>query len=280
MLTLAPEAMSWIEMESNKNSKSKALFERILNRLNDPDRDEAREIAERRRQEEQHKKDTELAIQQLIEDNARKRMAQVKVERTTPNGLAEAGIPKLYQDITFSTVAKRGIPEGIKENYEKVRTYVRLQEENIKQGTGLFMTGCCGTMKTTLAVCIMRACFAKGIDAEMICMDTFFSDLLHHKEHYRDEIGKTIAHIERVPMLVLDDLGSEPYSSKYVLGIIERVLSKRFVEKLPTIITSNKSVLDMLENYPERIIDRIKGSMDVMLFQCDSLRPERQICQG
>ena len=92
MLTLAPEAMSWIEMESNKNSKSKALFERILNRLNDPDRDEAREIAERRRQEEQHKKDTELAIQQLKEDNARKRMAQVKVERTTPNGLAEAGI--------------------------------------------------------------------------------------------------------------------------------------------------------------------------------------------
>lgn len=69
----------------------------------------------------------------------------------------------------------------------------------------------------------------------------------------------------RAPILVLDDLGSEETTSA-VKSCINYVISARYDELLPTIITCNLSIPDFVAMYGDRVMDRI--AQDGIIVPC------------
>lgn len=69
-----------------------------------------------------------------------------------------AGIGKRYQGITFESIERRGLPPDwdIRQNYKAVKAYADDIRQNVKRGYGLILAGNYGTLKTTMAVAVMR----------------------------------------------------------------------------------------------------------------------------
>jgi DNA replication protein DnaC len=78
--------------------------------------------------------------------------------------------------------------------------------------------------------------------------------------------------LREIPLLVLDDLGAE-YSEGWVLTKVDAIIAERYNRCLPVIITTNMSTEQMREIYAERVIDRLRSTMQVVTFSGQSLRP-------
>ena len=89
------------------------------------------------------------------------------------------GIPKRYRNVTMEYIVNRGVPEQSKQNVADVQRYIDKLDDNLQNGNGMVMRGNVGTMKTTLAIAIMRAVIDKGRNAYFIpmanLMDRLFS---------------------------------------------------------------------------------------------------------
>jgi len=143
---------------------------------------------------------------------------------------------------------------------------------------GLLMCGLPGNGKSTL----MKAVAA---------LINFF-DL---KNDYGDHIGvstydaREITHINRsnydsfkrvcnLPMLAIDDLGLEPtevldYGN--VLSPVIDLLTVRYNEQLPTLVTTNLTGKDIRTKYGDRIADRFNEMMQVIIFNNPSYRGQK-----
>ncbi len=77
------------------------------------------------------------------------------------------------------------------------------------------------------------------------------------------------------PILAVDDLGTEPISIKVfgneILPLVD-LLSARYDQMLPTIITTNLGPEKITERYGERIADRIREMAEVIQFSGPSFR--------
>ena len=115
-------------------------------------------------------------LQKLLVDIARKRSAltqrpsgasgptrspagiDAREQEKHIKALEFAGIGKRYQGITFESIERRGLPPDwdIRQNYKAVKAYADDIQQNVKRGYGLILAGNYGTLKTTMAVAVMR----------------------------------------------------------------------------------------------------------------------------
>jgi hypothetical protein len=74
---------------------------------------------------------------------------------------------------------------------------------------------------------------------------------------------------KRVPFVVIDDLGTEDATAK-AKSLVNYIVSHRYDEQLPTVITTNLSTSDITTRYGERLLDRIMHfGQVVMCDDCD-----------
>ena len=72
-------------------------------------------------------------------------------------------------------------------------------------------------------------------------------------------------------LLILDDMGAE-YQNDWVLNAVDAIISKRYNELLPVIITTNKTPEEMNQRYMARIFDRLKHANRLLIEAGESLR--------
>lgn len=90
------------------------------------------------------------------------------------------------------------------------------------------------------------------------------------------ERDSLVAQARAVPLLVVDDLGTEYLDPKgWAAGELEGVLVDRFDQKRRTLITCNLSPEDMATRYGARVADRIQGGGRFNLIPGRSLRSEQ-----
>jgi len=144
-----------------------------------------------------------------------------------------------------------------------------------RQKLGLLMCGLPGNGKSTL----MRA-IASLLDY-MRVPDIFGNMVAVMMRDARD-----VARVSRdnyaefkkiceTPFLALDDIGIEPaevldYGN--VLSPVIDLLSVRYNEQLPTIVTTNLTSRQIREKYGDRIADRFNEMMQVIIFTNSSYR--------
>jgi len=192
--------------------------------------------------------------------------------RATEDELEYAGIQKRYQAVTFSAIERRGIPACTQNNFDVVKEYADNLSENIKRGYGLILVGKYGTMKTTLAVALLRKWLDDGHHGLIVPMCSVIDNLCTMRILNREEFAKYERRLRTTPLLILDDLGGEDTDQKWVLAKVDSIITERYNKMLATIVTSNYTAEELASTYSERIIDRLKNTSRLLVFNSDSQR--------
>lgn len=177
------------------------------------------------------------------------------------------GIPKRYRNVTMEYIVNRGVPEQSKQNVADAQRYIDNLEDNLQNGYGMVMRGNVGTMKTTLAIAIMRAVIANGRNAYFIPMANLMDRLFSGTP---DERSKLEQKLQTVSLLVIDDLGME-YDKGWVTAKIRAIINDRYNEEKSTIITTNLEK-DINDRYVNGMLDRIASTSTFSNFSGKSLR--------
>ena len=141
------------------------------------------------------------------------------------------------------------------------------------EGMGLYLGSPTGRGKTGIACGLVKRWVETNCQGAMFVV---FPELLDSlRETYRKDTdaseGELLRYIRKVPLLVLDDLGTEK-SSEWVEEKVYVLINHRYAEMRPTIFTSNASLRDLGEKWHERIAWRIQESCEVVTLKGPNLR--------
>lgn len=142
------------------------------------------------------------------------------------------------------------------ENWDKVKA----------DGMGMYLYGDVGTGKTELTACIGNYLLDRSVP---VLFTNFLEIGKQIKKTFTDHSMTESAFIERlakVDLLIIDDLGTEIIVKNgeraWIQDKIYDIINKRYINRMPTIFTSNETIPDLVDNcgLMKKTADRI-GAM-------------------
>ena len=189
-----------------------------------------------------------------------------------PKQLERCGVFSRYQQASFAAIEARGVPAELREPVAVVREYAEKLPLHLAKGEGLVLRGPVGTLKTTLAVAVLQYCLQLGERAMFLTMPSLIDSIFSAKAVSSEDWLRFESRLRQIPLLVLDDLGAE-WSSSYVTSKIDAIFSERYNRKKSTIVTTNLAGQALRSRYPDRIIDRLRETTQIITFNTEvSLR--------
>lgn len=186
--------------------------------------------------------------------------------------LTEARIPKRYFGASFEALTRDGCPPEVRDMAKEAYTYAMHLKENADAGKGLLFFGEVGRMKTTLAVCVAREALAQGMKVFFISMPELLDTMISmSKNRDSGELHRFEEKIKHVTFLILDDFGAE-YPRDWVLNKVDAIITNRYNNLKPVIITTNMLPDEIKERYVQRVYDRLRSTSKVLGTYGDSLR--------
>lgn len=173
--------------------------------------------------------------------------------------LIKAGIGRRYHNITFDYIEKKGVPNHLKPQYEQVKEYVRRIDHFAHYGQGVILRGKTGTLKTTLAIAILRHWLELGNRGMIVTMSGLIDQLNVLKTKNKQEWANYESQLKNIGLLVLDDLGAED-TTPWDLAKVDAIISERYNRGNPIIVTTNLRAEELKEKYSDRIYDRLRST--------------------
>lgn len=137
---------------------------------------------------------------------------------------------------------------------------------NALRGVGTYLHGKTGRGKTYIAASAVRRYVDSGRQAKMLTAKKLLDGIKAAMDKGCDD-PRFIERMERIPLLVIDDLGME-YDTDWAISELCALLNERISRGLPTIITSNHRLGEISDKWGvhgERLASRIAGSCAVVL---------------
>lgn len=131
------------------------------------------------------------------------------------------------------------------------------------------LIGPVGTMKTTMAVAVLRDLIEREPNQGYFIPMVSLLDQLNEERDSRSHILED--RIRHTRLLVLDDLGAE-YDHAWVVAKIDSIVTERYNRMKSTIVTSNLRRDEIRDRYQMRIFDRLKSTNKLITFAGKSLR--------
>lgn len=233
-------------------------------------------------------------LKQLLEnartveiDPDRQRMAAAeeteKAKKAVENWgmrIKTANIPLRYKSCSFDVIKLRGVPQDCRTLFKQAEEYADHFGEYAKEGRGLIFAGSPGRLKTTLAVAVMQKVMRDGKLAYFISMPELLDTLMSLSQNRdREELVKFEEKIRNVGLLVLDDFGAE-YPSGWVLNKVDAIITARYNNLKPIVITTNLRPDEMKERYVARVIDRLRSAYVMVIAEGESLRDQSAVVRA
>ncbi len=179
--------------------------------------------------------------------------------------LKKAGIPKRYQNCKFSNYIPQTAYQfrALKECEKFFYLFPFVNK-------GLLLYGPPGTGKTHLAAAILRNVIKYKGQKGVFC--DFRNLLLSIKSTYdtnESEI-EIIENVVKAPLLILDDVGAER-NTEWAKEKLNLIINYRYINNLPTIITTNLSFEGSLEQFSSKFDSRTESRIYEM---CKILKVE------
>jgi len=138
------------------------------------------------------------------------------------------------------------------------------------QKRDILLSGGSGLGKTFLMNAMTERLIERGINVLMVSAYTFLQTA--RKSYFDAENG--IKDLLEVPVLMLDDLGSEPLMQNITVEQLFHLINERQNRGLSTIISTNLPIPNLRERYTERIVSRLtdKNNCIVLTLEGQDLR--------
>ncbi|MBB6452070.1 primosomal protein DnaI [Salirhabdus euzebyi] len=148
-------------------------------------------------------------------------------------------MPRELVEASFSQISLDD-PERF-EAIRKVERYLHDTEKGLSRG--LYLYGPFGVGKTYLLGALANALAEKEIQSLFIYMPEFVREI---KSSIADSsINQKVDRFKKVPILILDDIGSEHQSAWFRDEVLGAILQYRMMERLPVFFTSNYNLKEL-----------------------------------
>ncbi len=127
----------------------------------------------------------------------------------------------------------------------------------------LLLLGSSGLGKTFLINSIASRVLTRGVAFRKITAYTLFEQLLAGIRQNSDGAAPFLT----APLLLIDDLGTEPMLQNITLEYLFSILNERRNGALHTVVASNLTVDKLQERYGERVFSRLVSADDTQLLQ-------------
>ena len=190
----------------------------------------------------------EACIEQRLEDRAERHRQRIR-----------EGLDPAWANARFETMEPHPYLEGQSlERYNAVKGAVQhWNREGHKELPWLVMLGKSGWGKTHLAYCCINERLQNpsiGPAGELVLVPNLLETL---KEGFQDDsMENRLLGYATEQFLVLDDLGTE-HNTEWAKAQLFRILDKRHSARLPTIITSNRSLYYLEDRVRDRVVSRL-----------------------
>ena len=145
-------------------------------------------------------------------------------------------------------------PENMKKIYEKMRKWCCSDFNKLI----VFISGDTGTGKTHLIKCMANELIKNH---HLVYITSAFS---MNQDFLKSQSCKDIEQKQNIlskylnsEILIIDDLGTEIRQPNITNSYLYQILNERKIKKLPTLITTNLDLKDLLDYYDERVASRI-----------------------
>lgn len=151
-------------------------------------------------------------------------------------------------------------------------------DEIVSQGLNLVFLGGVGTGKTLASVLLCREAVKLGYNSLKVDWSKFLDTI---RDSYSDKKmepeNQQFFRLESCDLLLLDDIGSgEKDESRFSQSRLEKVISRRYDQKKPTIVTANFNPQQIEEVLGVRSASRIQGRMIQVKFSGTSYRVKKE----
>ena len=135
--------------------------------------------------------------------------------------------------------------------------------------TNVLISGPTGTGKTFLTQCIASRLMEKN---KLVLFTTAFNlnnSMLNYHISFASNRESIISPFMDSEVLIIDDLGSEPLIKNVTKEYLYLIINERMLRKLPTIITTNLTLNEIMATYGERILSRLANRKTSIFINLD-----------
>lgn len=195
-----------------------------------------------------------------------KKLASEKMSKSTPLELSS------FEDFDLEYYSKRE-ENGESPYREMQRVYkscISYAENFDLESQSLYFFGRTGLGKTHLSLAIANEAIKKGYNVIYGSVIGFLNKMEREK-FGRAETFETEDILIDADLLILDDLGAE-FQTAFTTSAIYNLINSRIARGVPTIISSNLSIKELKERYPESVASRIIGNFATVEFIGSDIR--------
>ncbi len=189
--------------------------------------------------------------------------------------LDDAGIAPRFQHCEFANY--QPVNAAAAKNLASCERYAQSWEAILKAGTGLVMTGSCGTGKNHLAVSMTKRIIRDYLsDVEITDVMRLTREV---KSTWRNGSERTetevLNHYATLELLIIDEVGVQ-FGTPAELAILQEIVNARYENILPTILISNLTFDQLKAFVGDRIVDRVTdGGCNRLVFDWQSYRSNK-----
>ncbi len=130
------------------------------------------------------------------------------------------------------------------------------------QQRDILLTGGSGLGKTFLMRAMAARLIERGQNVLIVSAYTFLQ--MARKSHYESENG--VQELMEVPVLMVDDLGSEPLMQNITVEQLFFLINERQNRGMSTVISTNLTLQELRERYTERVASRLNNPKNCMIL--------------
>ena len=158
-----------------------------------------------------------------------------------------------------------------RENAEKLREACKEFADAFPAGDNILFYGNTGVGKTFLSNCIAKALLDKSFSVLYLSAIELFNILSDYDKEDNADSELSESQITGCDLLIIDDLGTE-LSNAFTNSKLFYCINDRLLKGKSTVISTNLSPGELMNNYSERIFSRIKNSFKLYKLYGDDIR--------
>lgn len=202
-----------------------------------------------------------------------------ELRMTAYNKLNETAPLKLTSfkdfDLGFYSNTPDGDDESPREIMSTVFSYVKKYAHGIKKTReSLLFMGGTGLGKTHLSLAVAKDAIDAGLGVIYDSVPTLMMKLESERFGRSDE--GVLDSVCDCDLLILDDLGAE-HTTATTRAMLYTIINSRIMSGSPTIISTNKSLTELMNQYSDAIYSRLSGDYTPILFCGSDIRPRKRL---